>query len=332
MALTTTSTISSGVQEYYDKLFLAVATPLLTHSLWAQQRSMKSASGNTIRFRRYGQLSNASQLTEGVTPAGKQLSATDLTATVAQYGDYVTLTDEVMVLQPDPNIQDAVEVLAKQEHKTTDELMRDIMLACNSVYYANDVATQSDIVARFAAADVKKIIRSMKGLDAVLITEMITASTGIGTTPLAPAFVGVTHSDAEGDISDIDGFVPVANYASQKTVMDGEIGQYGNLRIICTSVGDVDEDSGGALGSTGNESTTGSNCDVYKMVIVSEESYADVALDKHGTTVIIKAPEKKNSNTGDPLNQRVTVGWKRWWCGKVLNDNWIYRYEFAVSG
>src|SRR3990167_4047475 len=94
MANTTTTEVSAAVNNFYNRTMLKAARPLLVHLRWAQVKDIPRNNSGTIKFRRYSLLSAATTaLSEGVSPSGSQLSVTDVTASVAQYGDYVTLTD-----------------------------------------------------------------------------------------------------------------------------------------------------------------------------------------------------------------------------------------------
>ena len=108
----TVSTIPHAVNNYYSRMLLERATPLLVHNRWGQVKDIPMGNTNTIKFRKYGSLAAATTpLTEGVTPAGSSLSVTDVTATIAQYGDFVTITDFLKYTSLDPVLMEAAEVL-----------------------------------------------------------------------------------------------------------------------------------------------------------------------------------------------------------------------------
>ena len=88
MPNTTRTQIPAEVSAFYDRTLLEKAVPFLTHTRWAQVRDLPANAGTkVIKFRRYTNLTSATTpLMEGVTPVGSQLSVTDITATVAQYG------------------------------------------------------------------------------------------------------------------------------------------------------------------------------------------------------------------------------------------------------
>jgi len=88
MATTTTTQIPVNLQGYYDRNLLERAVPELLYSLFGQTRPIPKNAGTRANFRRYGNLTLATTpLTEGSTPAGSQLAATDIYVTLDQYGD-----------------------------------------------------------------------------------------------------------------------------------------------------------------------------------------------------------------------------------------------------
>jgi len=92
MAQTTTTQVSAAVSTMYDRLLLMRAKPHLVHTLFGQRRNLLKKNGNTIRFRRYTNLSAATTpIGEGQTPSGSQLAKTDLNAVVSQYGGQTQL-------------------------------------------------------------------------------------------------------------------------------------------------------------------------------------------------------------------------------------------------
>jgi N4-gp56 family major capsid protein len=63
------------------------AMPYLCLEKFGQAKSLPGNKTQTMTWRRYNSLALATTaLTEGVTPAGKKLTATDLSTTLHQYG------------------------------------------------------------------------------------------------------------------------------------------------------------------------------------------------------------------------------------------------------
>ena len=123
MANTTRTQISVEIDAFYDRSLLERAVPSLVHNRFAQVRDIpKNGGSSLIKFRRYGSLTaTTTALSEGVTPSGSQLSVTDVTATVLQYGDYVTLTDKVLMETYDPILTETAEILGEQAGDSLDQ-------------------------------------------------------------------------------------------------------------------------------------------------------------------------------------------------------------------
>jgi N4-gp56 family major capsid protein len=65
-----------------------------------------------------------------------------MTATLAQYGDFVTLSDMVSMTNQDPVVTEATDVLGDQAGTTIDQVRRDVLVAGTNVAYANGVANR----------------------------------------------------------------------------------------------------------------------------------------------------------------------------------------------
>lgn len=316
MANTTTTQVPAGVQAFYDRNLLERAVPSLVHDMFGQRRNIPKNNSLTIKFRRYNALAaNVTPLTEGVTPAGKQLGVTDITATLAQLGDFVTLTDLVNMTVEDAVITEATDVLGDQAGDSVDQYIRDILNTGTNVYYAAAVAGRVNVAAAPSVADVKAIITALKGQNAKPHTQLIQGSNKTNTYPIRPSFWAITHTDKIEDYEDLAGWKGVEEYASQGTVDVNEAGALKNgVRFIQTTNAKVFTGAG-ALG-----------VDVYSTLIFGKDAYGVVSLKGQRNVETIVKPLGSGD---DPLNQRATVGWKALVTAKILNDNHMMRYETA---
>lgn len=320
MANSSRSVISRENTEFYDRTLLYRAVPLFVHTKFGQVRDIPRNGGtNTIKFRRYGNLSAATTaLTEGVTPAGSSLSVTDITAAVAQYGDYITITDVVDYESKDPVLVEAAEILGDQMGDTIDQLTRDVLAAGTVVTYVGQ-STRSAITATnlITATEVRKAVRTLKNAKARRVTRMINASTGIATEPVSAAYIGICHPDTTYDLQDETGWVPVEKYASTMKVMEGEVGKLNDVRFVETSNAKVFEGAGS------------NSLDVYATIIFGMDAYGITRISGEAVRNIIKP--LGSAGTADPLDQRATSGWKITFVAKILNDAFMVRLEHAVS-
>jgi len=311
MANTTLTQLPANIQGFYDRLLLTRPEEMLVMDRFGQARTLPANSGTKINFRRYSNLAPAGVLTEGVTPAGSQLSATDISATVLQYGDFVTLTDQIEMHGLDNTVASAVEILSYQMAETVETAHRDAIVPnlANKVFIAsNEAATVAgDII---TGAAIKAAILQLKSQNAMKFTPMVGATSATGTTPVRAAYWGVIHPDVVFDLEDQAGFISAEHYASTKTLTDGEVGAYKDVRFVETNKAYVNAD-GGALA-----------VDTYHTAIFGKECYGIVSVRGKGNGSVIVKPLGSGD---DALNQRSTVGFKVSTVAKILND------QFGVS-
>lgn len=322
MANTGTGQIPAEVNNFYDRTLLYRAIPLFVHTRWAQIRDIPKKAGTlTIKFRRYGNLTAATTaLSEGITPSGSQLSVTDITATVAQYGDFVTVTDVLDFSSQDPVLMEAAEILGDQMGDTLDQLTRDVLAAGTNVYYAGSGHTLRSQVAAgelITLALVQKAVRLLKGNKARRMTKMVNATTGYNTTPLNASYIAICHPNTTYDLKGISTWVGVEKYASTNGIMEGEVGKLDEVRFVETTNAKVFTGAGA------------SSIDVYATLVFGSDAYGTTRISGEAVKNIVKP--LGSAGSADPLEQRATSGWKATFVAKILNDAFMVRLECAVS-
>ena len=319
MANTTRTEIPREVNNFYDRVLLERLRPYLQFLRFGQIRDIPRKAGtNTIKFRRYNALSPATTpLTEGTTPAGSQLSVTDITATVSAYGDYITITDVVNYESPDAVLTEAAEVLGEQAADTLEALARDVLSAGTTVQYASGAASRIEIVANIVAADIKKAVRTLQINKAKKITRIINSDTGYATSPINAAFVGIVGPNVLCDLKGLTGWVPIEKYANKADVMEGEVGAQDDVRFILSQNAKVF--AGGGSGGT----------DVYATIILGKDAYGYSRISGEAVRNIVKP--LGSAGSADPLEQRATSGWKGTFICKILQELAMMRLETLAS-
>jgi len=318
MANTDRTVISRENTEFYSRALLFRAVAYFVHTKYGQVKDIpKNGGTNTVKFRRYGNLSAATTaLSEGVTPSGSSLSVTDITAAVAQYGDYITITDVIDYESKDPVLVEAAEVLGDQMGDTIDQLTRDVLAAGTVVTYVGQSdrvsISTSDLI---TATEVRKMVRTLKNAKARRITRMINSSTGVATEPVSAAYIAFCHPDTTYDLQDETGWVPVEKYSSSMNVMENEVGKLNDVRFIESTNCKIFSGAGaGAI-------------DVYGTLFLGMDAYGLTRISGEAVKNIVKPL----GSGDDPLDQRATSGWKITFVAKILNDAFMGRIEHAVS-
>lgn len=320
MANTTTTEVSAAVNNFYSRTMLKAARPLLVHLRWAQVKDLPTNNSVTIKFRRYSLLSaNTTALTEGVTPSGTALTVTDVSGSVAQYGDYITLTDWLQLTTLDPILTETADLLGQQGGNSLDQICRDVIVAGSTIQYASTATARTEVSAsmKLTRLEVREAVRTLQGNDAMKVTRMVNPSTGFNTSPINAAYVGIISENTLFDLKNEAGWTPVEEYASQNGVMEGEVGKMDDVRFVMTTNAKIF--SAGGAGSV----------DVHGTLILAKDYYGISRISGAAMKNIVKP--LGSAGTADPLDQRSTSGWKATFLAKRLNENFCVRVEHAVS-
>ena len=293
---------------------------MLVHLKWAQVRDLPKHGSAVIKFRRYSLLTaNTTALSEGVTPSGKQLAITDVTATVAQYGDFVTLTDFLQMTTLDPLLTETADLLGQQAGNSLDQICRDVIIAGTTVQYASTATTRATVTSsmKLNRAEIREAVRTLQNNDAMKLTRQVNPATGFNSSPLAACFVGIVTENTLFDLKNETGWIPVQEYASQAGVMEGEVGALDDVRFVMTTNARIFAAAGSG------------SIDVHGTLILAAEYYAISRISGEALKNIVKP--LGSAGTADPLDQRSTSGWKATFVATRLNENFAVRIEHAVS-
>jgi len=333
MADTVYGDISPRTAAYAQKDLLKRGEPYLVIEKFGQGKPIPTRSAKVTTFRRYEALDNTpSPLTESVTPTSKTLTKTDITATLEQYGDLVTISDVVQDTHEDPVLQEAVEILSEQASIMIEKMRFNVLKAGSNVFYANGSA-RDEVNTALTRGLQRKIVRSLKRQDARHITKVVRSTPSYGTENVAPAYVAICHPDLEGDIRNIEGFKPAEDYGSLSPY-PSELGSCEGVRYVISSIFDAWEDGGATADpdTTGENtliSTTGTTADVYPILYIGANSYGIVPLKGKGSiTPMLVNPKPSDS---DPLAQRGHASWKAMQTAAILNDLWMVRAEVSAT-
>lgn len=310
--LTTTSAISSmKAQAYYDRKLLTETQEKLVWARYGQKRVMPRRNGSTIQFRRYSQLAAATTpLAEGVVPDGQALAQTAVTATVAAYAGYITISDQLDLQALDPVINDSIRLLGNQASLTLDTLTRDVMTAGTNVLYATGTSRAGIAATNVLTSTlVRKAVRTLKKNKAVPFYR-----NG------KPYFYAIVGPETTYDLQSDEQWQKISQYQQAEKIEAGEIGKLFGVVFIETTNPKIFAGAG-----------AGANNDVAATVIFGADAYGIVNIAGAGAIQSYVKPAG-SAGTADPVNQISTIGWKvPAFAAKILNDDWIVRVEHGIS-
>jgi N4-gp56 family major capsid protein len=278
------------------------------------------------------------QLTEGETPTSETVTAQDITVSLVEYGFIYRWSNRVEDLYED-DVPSEIKRLTGERMGLLLEMIRFGQLkAGTNVFRAGGVASRALIIALVSANQLRNIQRGMSVNLASKITNILSASAGVGTQPIEAAFVGVCSSDLEADIrSQLSGFVHVSEYGNRQPIHENELGSWESFRFITsphltpylaaggTTAGANTRLTNGVANSAGTEAA-----DIYPMVVLSQECFGDVAL--RGTRAMqINSIPAATPTKDDILGQRGMIGASTYFTCVRLNEGQMAVYEMACS-
>lgn len=307
--VTTDSGLSGEMKTYYEDTLLDEAEPNLVHDQFADKYPIPKNGGKSIEFRKYDSLPKATQpLTEGVTPDGKKLSMSTVTAEVAQYGDYIVTSDILDMTAIDNNVVQSTKILGSQSGRTLDTVTREVLAGGTNVMYAPKVAS-----------GVETAVTSRKNLDATAVLNMdlifMTAALLKGqNAPYAKdgGYVAIIHPYAAYDLMRDEEWISASKYAGSTQLFEGEIGKIANVRFVQSTEAKIWKDS-----------TCPTGLAVFSTLVLGAHAYATTEIEGGGLQHIVKALGYGD----DPLNQRASVGWKATKVAKRLVEQYMVRIE-----
>lgn len=294
--------LSPEMKTFYSKYLIKMAKPNLVHDQFGQTHPIPKNGGKTIEFRKYDPFPKAlTPLTEGVTPDGRKLSVSTITAEVAQYGDYVELSDVLMLTAIDNNLVMANELLADQAGATLDTITREVLAGGKNVIFSGTgVKARTSLAAgdTLKVIDIKRAVRELKVNNAKKIN---------GT------WVAIIHPDVEFDITNDPEWISASEYAGSTQLFEGEIGKIHGVRFVETTEAKI-------WASASSDSKS-----VYSTLVLGANAYGTTSVEGGGLEFIAK--QLGSAGTADPLNQRATAGWKAIKTAEILVDAYMVRIE-----
>jgi N4-gp56 family major capsid protein len=285
---TTTQTYGNLTAEqktFYDRTLLSRLLPNLTFLKYGQKRPMPKNEGDTINFRRFNSLDvPAASLTEGVTPDGTTLSITAVTATVAQEGNWVRLSDKISMVGIDPVLTESAALMGENAAKTLETRCADVIFKGTSQQFAGGAASAAAIAAGKVvnSEEIKKAVRTLRNNNAE---------------PLEGGYyIGFCDPSVAYDLQNDSLWQDISKYNGAENIMKGEIGRIHGVRFILTTMCPTD-------------ATTATAGTLHKTLIVGKDAYGVVDVNGSSKPEIIIKPTG-SAGTEDPLNQRASVGWK----------------------
>lgn len=304
---------------------------------------MRQRGTSTIKWRRIEQVTPTTTALSELTGTASFMmgrdsvtaSFADVTATVAKYGQFYIVNEEVDLYNPNGTTDELVATLGESAGRSLNQLQRNVGEDNATKVYGGNVASDGVVLSSIAAGDLNYALNLLQRNSARTFTAMANGSTNVGTSPILPSFWALCHPDVAHDVAGLAGFKSVETYAVHTATVPGEFGYYARagqgVRFVMSEDASIDSGAGGTTSGTDLRGAT--NIDLYTILVYGQDAFGSVGLGKRHTDGSYRAGDNTggweiiskglgSAGTADPFNEIQTLAWKAFHAGAVLNANW----------
>lgn len=294
--LTSTSGLSAKMAVYYSKRGLSKLRENLVFHQFGEKKELPKNNGKQVNwFRRVDSAADTATITEGTVPSPITLSSNQVTAQLAQYGNFTQTSDLLEMTSIDNEIENAVDTLSFKAARSLDALDRNVLDAGTTIQYGGAKTALSTT----AAADV---------LNGAVVRNAVRQLNVNNAMPFGDNYKWVIHPNNAYDLmSDTasGGWVNANTYVDTNGLKNGILGKFFGAEFYQTT--NVSSTTTGTSGSA----------NVYSTHLLSQGAFGVVEFDGSYQIYVKKSGEQDTSN---PLNQYSTIGYKMTYAVKMLDE------------
>lgn len=220
---------------------------LVAHSVCEKVQQPKG-SGTTGYFVRYSRMNvPTASLTEGVDPSDNTIALEEVTSTLDQWGDVLTITDVAVLTTKHPLMQIAMELLSDNAARVIDREVQNVWLAGTNVFYGGSATSRSAITSTDYITDslLHKVRITMGRAGApprdgpANMSEKAAGRAASGSLLGGNSYVAICDPAVTADIINNSAsgglWVSIAQYQNKMAVYNAEVGTYLGFRWVETN-------------------------------------------------------------------------------------------------
>jgi N4-gp56 family major capsid protein len=240
------STITSDQEKFLVNKLLDRSYLRLVMGGICDNIQMREGAGLTAYMVRYKRMEvPLAVLSEGTTPSESTFSLEEVTVTLDQWGDYLTVTDVAQLTAKHPLMTQCTELLADNAARVMDREITIVMLAGTNVQYGDgSVASRSTITSSMTISDsiVQKLRITMVNAGAPPRGGPSSDARQVATSgnfQNGLCYVAIAGPEVIGDVMrpsvSFGTWVSAATYANAKQLYSAEAGQWLGVRFVETN-------------------------------------------------------------------------------------------------
>lgn len=305
--------LSAERKQFYDRSMLSRARASQVFYPFSFMTAIPKQGGNSVSWRRLEAFSLATTaITEGVAPASAGMSVTEVTATVSQYGNFATITDQLYWMGIDDLLAEGSTAMGQNGGESIDSVIGTALGNGTNIVYATG-STKGGIGAGnpITAA----LIRT--GNETLEVANAVKFGSGPEDKDLGVGgYVLFVHPHQVYDIYNDSEIKNALQYSAMTNSNDskiwtGHIASFYGTEIFKSTLCPVFT----AAGSAG--------ANVYGAILIAKEAFACLDIAGLGKFQMITQDFGSGGATSDPLQQAASMGWKAFQAPTVLNQNFM---------
>lgn len=275
-----------------------------------QKTELGKAPGETITMTKYNNLTRGGELDEHVPIATQNMSASQSTITVTEWGNAVGVSEKLLQMSYDDVLLEGAVQLGRDYAVVNDLMCRDALVAATQVQYAGGKATRALLEGEVDYFDV----------------EMIRIAVEVLQTANAPKFMGdyyvcFIHPHQSAYLKRDPDWVSANNYANTRALFNGELGRWEDVIFVgtthCRNGAAGVNDPGYNAGMVDAAEAGTADANVYEAILFSDSAYGKAT----GLPV-----EMRDSGVTD-FGRNHGLAWYSIMGAKILEDSFIIKLE-----
>lgn len=312
-AFDSTNKMTPTMKTYYDTELLENARNEFYFEQFGKKVGLPANHGRVLEWRKWNTLPNASALTEGVIPTGEKLGMSSLTASLAQYGLYVAVTDLLDLHAIDNVILGATEELGASAGQTQDILVRNVLDQATNVILADVISNGTATT----PADYAHMNATSCRLTPDMVNKAATWLKKCHAPTINGKYIAIIHPSVTYDLRSSSEWIDLHKYSQATEIFNGEIGELHGVRFIESHNALIHEET----------LVDGNDYMIYNCYFLGKDAYGVVDVAGGNMEMITKTRDQ----IGGPLNQFSTIGYKFESCAKILYPERIVLVEVCSA-
>ena len=292
------NTLQGELKTFFDTELLENARVDMIYAQFAKKQPLPANHGDTVEWRKFNTFARAEKLIEGVIPTGQKMGMSSKTASINQYGTYVSISDKLDLRSYDPIVMVATEEMGASAAETQEVLIRDELLTNMNVLYCDNVKADGT----FVSTPTSTATMGASEADgwALLTPDMVAKAATKMKKDKVPTiggkYVAVIHPSVAYDLRKSKEWVEAHKYAATAEIFNGEIGELHGVRFVENTFAPI----------LGGEYKNKAGGVTYANYFFGRDAFT--IIDPASGALQMIAHDK--DEIGGPLNQFSTVGYK----------------------